>query len=564
MSRLLAFTVLVVFLCPLAANGVIHSKTDSYGGQGVSISLQDPIGSVYREDEEVAFSIRTGRSAYVVVFNIDTDGFVHLLYPADGKNFQRFSPDRVYYIPDDPGGAFVVGGPKGLEFVFAVAVEDRDAVNEEEVHFLAQSETLPKDRAFRITGDPFLGANRVMSQLVRGISDRRDVTISFTYYYVGEAVDFPRYLCEDCYEKGKDPYAGGMPDYVANTDFSTTGGLSYPLAEGFVSEYAGNSAPTDPETQTSVTKVYVSYYPRWDDGFYNTAWWYLDPWYWDPWCGPYSGFSFGIGWGWGWAGWGACHYQYFPYYYYGPYYAYRPYWGYYGCYPDYWYDGWYYPPQTESWRSYGVAAKGGGARRSTLHTAMDQRVKGDYGLAQRSVRSAGSSDRRIASARPDDAVRASAQSLRRTGASGGTEPRVIRSRPTRSSKDTGAGLSRDTRSVRSGKSSNREQRVITRSSNSNRSSGNQGTRETVTKGIEKRSGDLGRELRGQRKPETGVTPNTARRGSENRSYAPNVRREGGAKSTPPRSSGMSSGRSSSSQSRATSSSGSRGGSRQRR
>ncbi len=564
MNRLLTFAVVAALLRPLAVDAVIHSKTDSYANRGVSISLHDPIGSVYREGEEVGFSIRTDTDAYVIVFDIDTDGFVHLLYPAGGENIQKFSSGRVYSLPDDPRESLVVGGAKGLEFVFALAVEDREAINDEEVRFLARSETLPKDRTFRVTGDPFLGANRLMGQLVRGISDRRDVTISFTYFYVGETVDFPRYLCESCYEKSKDPYAEDMPTYVANADFENTGGLTYPLNEAFAREYAGYPEGEDTQPRTQVTKVYVSYYPRWDDGFYNTSWWYLDPWYWnvwywDPWYAPYSGFYVGIGWDWGWWGWGAYHYRYFPYYYCGPYYAYRPYRGYYSCYPDYWYGGWYYPRQPERWRSFGAVRKG--ERRSTLHTAMNQRVSRDFGLSQRSVKPSGPSDRRFATTKPHDVGR-SIRPPTYTGTTTKSDRQVIRSRPTRSQTDR-TGLSRDSRTIRSGKGPQREQRVITRPSKTTRSFTGGGKRTIDTKRIDRKSGELDWKLGEPRRPQTDVRPDSRRQTPESRgAYTPNVRRESGGKSTPPRATGSSQGRSSSSSSKATSPS--KGSSRQKR
>ena len=572
MNRLLTFSVVAAFLYPLAVNAVTHSTTENYAGRGVAISLQDPIGSVYQVGEEVGFSVRTDKDAYVIVFDIDTDGFVHLLYPADGKSFHRFSSQRSYSIPEYPGESLVVGGAKGLEFVFALAIEDRDAIDEDEVHFLARSETLPEDRKFRITGDPFLGANRVMSQLVRGASLRRDVTISFTYFYVGEAVDFPRYLCEDCYEKGKDPYATGMPTYVANADFEITSGLAYPLTQGFVGEYAASTSLGLAERQSSVTKVYVSYYPRWDTGFYSTSWWYLDPWYWsmwywDPWYPPYSGFYVGVGWNWGWWGWGACHYRYFPYYYCGPYYACRPGWGYYSCYPDYywygWYGSWYYPPYTERWRSFGVTQKGQGTRRTTgggsvLHTAMKQRVSRDYGLAQRSVKPPDLSARRVATARTYGTGR-SVQSLKHYRPDPGPEARVIRSRPTRSVKAR-ATDSRGSREVRSQKGSYREQRVITRPPT--RSFERRGARGVDTRGLERRASEFGRRIGAPSKSPSVVPKSTTRKSESRGVYKPNVRRGGGGKSASPRATtGRSSGRSSPSSSKATSSS--RGGSRRK-
>jgi hypothetical protein len=569
MNRLLTLMLVAAFLYPLAADAVTKSSSKDYAARGVSISLHDPIGSVYREGEEVGFSIRTDKDAYVVVFNVDTEGFVHLLYPAAGGNIQKFSPDRVYELPVDPGESLVVGGPQGLEFVFAVAVEDRGAINEDELHFLSRNETLPDERKFRITGDPFLAANRIMSQLVRPASLRRDATVSFTYFYVGEAVDFPRYLCEDCFENDRDPYAAGMPAYVAGADFAQTDGLVYPLRAGFVRESAAASAtisaPAAAETRSEVTNVYVSYYPRWNDGFYSTSWWYLDPWYWnvwyyDPWYASSSSFYFGVGWNWGWWGWGAYHYRYFPYYYAGPYYAYRPGWGYYSAYPNYWYGGWYYPRTPERWRTYGVADKGR-YRTSTLHTAMNQRVKRDFGLSQHAAKPFGPDDRRVAGTKmPGDDRSVRFLEDRRTPRS--IEPRVIRSKPTGPPTETRSVLPRDSREIRSQKAPYREQRVITRPQVITRPPAGGDRRTIERRNVERRPGEFDGRAGEIRRPETGrtpesrVTPNVIRQRPESRgAYVPNVRRGGPERSAPPRTTGgSSSGRSSSSSSKSGSSS----------
>lgn len=540
MNRLLALTLVAALLCPLTTSAVTPSVKTSYTPDGISIRLLDPIGSVYREDEAVGFTVRTDRDAYVVVFDIDTDGFVHLLYPAEAGNLQRFYADRVYNLPEGAGESYSVTGAKGLEFVFAVAVEDRDALDADELHFLSRSEMLPEDRRFRITGDPFLGANRVVRELVKSESARREASISFTYFYIDEAVDYPRYLCDDCYGKGRDPYAESMPSYAAVADFEKTDGLVYPLSEGFAPQGASGVASGYTETQSAVTKVYVSYYPRWDDGFYATSWWYLDPWYWnvwywDPWYAPYTGFYVNIGWNWG---WGAYHYYYFPYYYGGPYYAYRPWWGYYGCYPDYGYGPWYYPSQPSGWRSYGVVPKG--QRTSALHTAMNQRVNRNFGLAQASVKSMERSGARVSGTKSLGGER-SLQSFEKRTVQGKADPRVIRSKPVRESKETRIAAPRDRREskeIRSGQTPYREQRVITRPQGTKRVSDGDRQRTSGAKGRDVNSSEIGRRSAGGSKSQPGVVPNTVRQKPENRgTYAPNVRRGGGERSAPARSSG---------------------------
>jgi hypothetical protein len=102
MKWLLTLLVVAAFLYPRAAGSVTQYTAGRSASKGVSVTLSDPIGSVYRAGEEVGVSLRTDSDAYVVVFNIDTDGFVHLLYPEDGKSLRKFSGGRVYELPEDP------------------------------------------------------------------------------------------------------------------------------------------------------------------------------------------------------------------------------------------------------------------------------------------------------------------------------------------------------------------------------------------------------------------------------------------------------------------------------
>jgi hypothetical protein len=515
MKRLLTLLLVAFFLWPVAANSITQYKTSNSASEGLSLTLDDPIGSIYQEGEEVGFTIRTDRDAYVVVFNIDTEGFVHLLYPQDRKNLRKFSANRIHYIPEDREQTLVVGGTTGIEFVFAVAVENRDYINEEEIGFLAANDITPDSNNFQIDGDPLLAANRVASQLVRGISHRRGVTMSYTYFYINEAVDFPRYLCEECYTNGKDPYGPGMPNYVAYADFENTDRLTYPLEQGFVREGNDNLGLNPQLGNTSVTTAYISYYPRWDDGFYSTAWWYNDPWYWGT---PYNGssFYFSVGWNWG---WGNCHYRYFPYYYNGPYYACGPNWGYYDCYPT----QFYYPTHYDNAynkRSFRPTPKGGG---SGLHTAMNQTSTRDLRARQRSLKSSYAKDGLRRTGGRTDLAR-TFKGTRDARTYTGKDPLVIRSRPLKGQdRSTRKSLARSSKKV-----SPRDRRVIT-SSQTRRATARGSKGSVNTQGIRRTSSSMSRKI-GQTGTYRGNVPKSGTRSksSTSRTYKPNTRKSSGS------------------------------------
>lgn len=327
MKKFLLLLTVVAIALPEAASSVTPSKSVNYKNNGVKLMLADPSGSVYKEGEPIRFSVQTDSDAYVVVFDIDTEGFVHLLYPTNHKSLREFEAGQTYDLARETNQPLVVTGKTGMEFVFAVAVTRRDAINEREISYLVGNEKLPQDRKYRIDGDPFLAANRVAGQLVRGIAYADDASLAYTYFYVNEAVDYPRYLCEDCYEKGKDPYSL-THDFVATSAFSREDNLSYPLEAGFERSYDDiadeeSDEAGDSEDTTVTKEVHVYRYVDrhgWGWPYYGYGYPY------------FSSFYFGIGWDWGWGvgfGWR------YPYYGYGWRYPYHYGYGYGYCYPYY-------------------------------------------------------------------------------------------------------------------------------------------------------------------------------------------------------------------------------------
>ncbi|UCH84983.1 MAG: hypothetical protein JSW50_04640, partial [Candidatus Latescibacterota bacterium] len=375
-----------------------------------------------------------------------------------GRTFQKISSNRIYYLPEYEDEALVVSGKRGIEFVFALAAPHRDDFNREEILFLLDDERLPTDRRFRIDGDPFLAANRIASQLIRGISHRSGVTMSFTYFYMNEAVDFPRYLCEDCYKTGKDPYGPNTPVYVASADFERTDRLLYPLERGFVEDY-GDIAMADyggSAGGTNTTQVYVTYYPRWDHGFYTRSWYYCDPWYWGWGWGWGAGWYVGWGWGWYWGwGWRSCHSYYFPYYYCSPYYP-NPY----RCYVP--------PGGTTPYRNFRPSGKGRSS--GTLHTALNHGSERGFRSTSRSLKPGHNPSERTtlaSSYRPGNRryshksggfVRTNSKVIRTTDSSG-RDARTLKGAKRRTLYSP-----EQSRTIRSSKKMDREQRVIKRSS----------------------------------------------------------------------------------------------------
>jgi hypothetical protein len=236
--------------------------------------------------------------------------------------------------------------------VFALAVPNRDQINEEEMGFLIENENLPRDKKFRIDGDPLLAANMIASELVRGIGQLDGISLAYTYFYINDAVEYPRYLCAECHESKSDPYERPCEIYEFAGDFSNTDNLSYPLKRGFeVARYDTEISGTDRVAERGTgdepeTNIYVAFYPydsyvytpRTLYSFYTYDPWYWTPlwadpwWHWDPYYPGYSRHSFYFAWGWNWGSWG---------WNWGP-----------GRWNPYYYSSWWYPhhyPYNDHW-----------------------------------------------------------------------------------------------------------------------------------------------------------------------------------------------------------------------
>jgi len=81
--------------------------------------------ATYEPGEDIRVYFRTNRDAYVVVYNIDTRGNVHLLYPYEYRDSRFVEGNRPYRIPglrDDY--SLKVNGPQGTERIVAIATRE--------------------------------------------------------------------------------------------------------------------------------------------------------------------------------------------------------------------------------------------------------------------------------------------------------------------------------------------------------------------------------------------------------------------------------------------------------
>jgi len=175
----------------LVSAGVRQVQANPYGGlhySSVDVRVWvEGDYDVFPCEDEVTVVVRASRDCYVTVFLVDTDGFVHVLFPLEPEAEAFLRAGVAFRIHLD-GDVFYSIYPRGIAYVFAVGspwpfVYERYGWG-----------IFPGGFAYRIYGDPFLACREFYLSLLPYRWVTGYVGVSFTYFYVREWVLYPRYL----------------------------------------------------------------------------------------------------------------------------------------------------------------------------------------------------------------------------------------------------------------------------------------------------------------------------------------------------------------------------------
>jgi len=376
MKRITFLFLLAALLIPLLTSrlsavdlkkGTYVQSAPAMSELSVAVNLLGEKGEVYRPGKEIRVSFQTTKDAYVVIYNVDSEGYVHLLYPEDGSPV--LSEGRKTYFLPEPGTSvyWETGDKTGVEYIHAVAVADRERINEDELYFLSQNDRLSNEKRFRVDLDPFLAFNMIDEELVSNAETAAPAT-DYTYFYINRRVEYPRYLCPKCHspEKIPDPYAMECSE-IAIEKIAYDEDPRYPYPPLYDVRHVGEEAQQDDSyssdrygekwlddedaNDNDDTKVYLSLsygsydYPFRSWPYYGGYYGGFSPVYYDP-------FWWSFGWSiyWGDSYWGPGYGWWYPPYGYWAYHNWYPWWDYnhrwYGCDRD-WYRCDYRPVYAE-------------------------------------------------------------------------------------------------------------------------------------------------------------------------------------------------------------------------
>jgi hypothetical protein len=125
----LAFLLLVLFPCFALALDYDQEeeftnteKIAPYPKLDIDVWVDKGEGGTYHPGQEIGLYFQTSADCYVAIYNIDTRGYLNILYPYESSDPQFVRGGKIYRIPgryDDY--QLTVDGPEGTEYIVAVA-----------------------------------------------------------------------------------------------------------------------------------------------------------------------------------------------------------------------------------------------------------------------------------------------------------------------------------------------------------------------------------------------------------------------------------------------------------
>jgi hypothetical protein len=213
----------------VAALGVLVLAPTMAGARGLGVEVWTDRGddAVYQPGQRMEIQARASEDAYLLVYEIDAEGSVRLLYPYRGSS-GFVEGRRTYPVPPERSNVdLIVQEPVGQCYVVAIAARDpfRELpwylrpydMQAEQVGYEGTGDDEEGITAEgRIVGDPFVAMERIRRRVVDDAQDADAFGTSYATYYVHNEVRYPRYLCYDCHRPGRWAWWPGFDPYYSS------------------------------------------------------------------------------------------------------------------------------------------------------------------------------------------------------------------------------------------------------------------------------------------------------------------------------------------------------------
>jgi hypothetical protein len=181
-----------------ALAGVQASAVVSSYGTDIRVWMDNDM-DIYHSEDDLVFYVRASRDCYATVYVIDTDGFIHVIFPLSPMDNAFIKAGFVYRFAPRGAEIFYSSYPRGIAYIFAVSSPLPFVYSDFGPGIFGRSSI------YRIYGDPFIACRRFYLSLLPGRIALARVSISFSYFYMREWARYPRYLCSS-----NAAYSGGV------------------------------------------------------------------------------------------------------------------------------------------------------------------------------------------------------------------------------------------------------------------------------------------------------------------------------------------------------------------
>ncbi|MBI1795811.1 MAG: DUF4384 domain-containing protein [Candidatus Eisenbacteria bacterium] len=196
------------------------------GGIGVEVWNDRGNDAVYQPGERMDLRARASDDAYLLVYEIDAEGYVRVLYPYRGSSGYVEGRSTYTVPPEQAGMDLVVDRTVGQCYIVAIASADRFRdlpwylrpydVQAEQVGYEGMRDDESGITAEgRIVGDPFVAMERIRRRVLEDPEDGESFGTAYTSYYVHNEVRYPRYICYDCHRPGRWAWWSDFDPYYA-------------------------------------------------------------------------------------------------------------------------------------------------------------------------------------------------------------------------------------------------------------------------------------------------------------------------------------------------------------
>lgn len=168
----------------------------------------------YRRGESYELYFETNGDAYVVVYRIDVEGEVEVLWPTSRYDDGFVYGNHTYTLPRTGSPVRLTAGQrKGVEYVQVIASELPFDLRRLSIDFRFDLNDRT-DYRYAIAGDPFLAVNDI-NFAITGLEEDVDYVVTdWAHLYVEQHVDYARYTCNQCHDGGGEAYTTNVRPYV--------------------------------------------------------------------------------------------------------------------------------------------------------------------------------------------------------------------------------------------------------------------------------------------------------------------------------------------------------------